>query len=122
MLSAVSVGERNSLFKRTDRVVLQLPINNSFGPFLKELLPESSVSVKGTSQRPSVCWYPALVPSSIHFNKVIEHLLCAFFCVSPPRPQRTMALDSEVGVGVGVGSQWQEQKWKQRRAVTDTMS
>ena len=35
---------------------------------------------------------------------------------------RKMALESEVGVGLWVGKQREEQKWKQRRGVMDTMS
>ena len=38
----LSWRKKNSFFDKTDRVVLQLLISNSFYPFLKELLPVSS--------------------------------------------------------------------------------
>ena len=33
-----------------------------------------------------------------------------------------MSLESKVGVGLWVGKQREEQKWKQRRGVMDTVS
>lgn len=74
-LNGASVRERNSLLERADRVVLQLLTSNSLFSSLKELLVVGSPG--------PLWWEPTACAFFNHFNKVIEHLLRAFFFLLP---------------------------------------
>ena len=98
----VSVEERNSLFKRTDREVLQLPISNSFYLCLKELLSESRVSTKGTSQCPSDAG--AQRSYLFQFISVKSWGNCSGLSSSSPHP-RTSSLARTMSISLKIGFQ-----------------